>query len=177
MSALSAFKMFEAMPEQIKKIGGYTYDINSVIRWIGTIDSAAAQAGLPAMVLDIDASTWADGNRRVIIVAQPAWDHNKTAALMTQSHAAGQYLFGSYRFRVYSETPESHTGDQAKFMRFVQQALAGQLGAPMELLFGDNDVQPRVSGVQGASAANETTSNFVSAGWVLPYGMVYPGGV
>jgi hypothetical protein len=181
MSSARVQKMFEGMPEAIKRLGGYTYgspyDLKSVIRWQGRVTSGP-NAGLDAMVLDIDSAAWADNNRRAILVADPASDLNKTAAMKTQSHAAGTSLDGSVRLRLYLETPEDYTGAQHRFQRIVLQHLLGQLGAPVEIFYGTNDVEPRLEGVNGASAGNEAACSFASAGVYLPYGGVnYPGGV
>lgn len=168
MSSPRVQKLFEAMPDQLKRLGGYTFDIRQVIRWQGRDAS-----GKDACLIDIDAATWADNNRRVIIVAEPASDLNNTAALKTQSHASGHTLDGSVRFHLYAETPEAWTDEQARFMRIVQHHLVGQLAAPTQLLLTANDTEPTVEGVNGAGATAATTS----AGWYLPWGMTYPGGV
>jgi hypothetical protein len=168
MSSPRVQKLFEAMPDQLKRLGGYTFDIRQVIRWQGR-----AADGKDACVIDIDSATWADNNRRVIIVAEPASDKNNTTAMKTQSHAAGHYLDGSVKFKVYAETPEAWTDAQAHFMRLVQQHIVGQLAAPMELLLTANDTQPTVDGVNGAGA----TASATSAGTYLPWGMSYTGGV
>ena len=173
MSSPRIQKQMEAMIDQVKRLGGYTFDIRQVIRWQGRA-TTGVHAGRDAMVLDIDSGTWADNNRRAIIVAIPASDLNNTAALKTQSHAAGHNLDGSVRWAVYVETPEDHTGDQVKFQRILMHHLVGQLGAPTELLMCTGDAEPTVEGVNGAVA---TTAN-TSAGVYLPYGGVaYPGGV
>ena len=172
MSSPRVQKIFEAMPDQIKRLGGYTFDIRQVIRWQGRV-AAGAQAGKDAMLLDLTSATWADGNLRAILIATPASDLNNTAAMKTQSHAAGHNLDGSVRFQLYLETPESWTDAQAKFGRILLQHILGQLAAPCEILYGTNDAEPTVQGVNGAGA----TSTFTSAGTYLPYGMTYPGGV
>ncbi len=173
MSSMRVQKIFEGMPEQIKRLGGYDYDIKAVLRWQGRV-AAGTHAGKDACVLDIDSATWADNNRRCIVVAHPATDLSNTAALKTQSHAAGHYIDGSVRFSVYAETPESWTGSQAKFMRQVMHHLVGQLGAPVELFWGNNDAEPTVQGVNGAGA---DSAGLTSAGTDLPGLWPAPGGV
>lgn len=173
MSSVRVQKYFEAMPEQIKRLGGYSYDFRQVIRWQGRV-TAGTHAGKDAMVLDIDSATWADNNRRCIILATPASDLNSTAAMKTQSHASGHYLDGSVRFSVYAETPEAWTNAQAAFMRHVMHHLRGQLGAPVELFWGTNDVEPTVQGVNGAGA---DSAGLTSAGVDLPALWPAPGGV
>jgi len=169
MSSPRVQKIFEALPDQLKRLGGYTVDLQSILKWQGR-----DALGRDACVLDIDATTWADNNRRVIIVAKEASDKNNTAGLKTQSHSQGQAMGSSVSFIVYAETPEDHTGAQAQWLRIVQHALVGQLGAPMQLLLTANDTQPTVDGVNGAVATASTTD----AGTLLPYGGVaYPGGI
>ncbi|MEM4379609.1 MAG: hypothetical protein QXL01_02850 [Thermoplasmatales archaeon] len=169
MSSPRVQKIFEAMPDQLKRLGQYGFDLGSVIKWQGR-----DALGRDAMLLDIDSTTWADNNRRVIIVAVEASDKNNTVAMKTQSHASGHSMASSVKFLVYAETPEDHTGAQAHFLRLVQHMLVGQLGAPMELLLTANDTEPTVNGVNGAVATAPTTLASV----LLPYGNVaYPGGI
>lgn len=169
MSSQRVQKIFEAMPDQLKRLGSYSFDISKVIRWQGR-----DALGRDAVLIDIDSATWADNNRRVIIVAVEASDKNNQAGFKTQSHSQGQYMLTSVSFLVYSETPENHTGDQAHFLRLIQHMIVGQLGAPMELLLCADDVEPTVDGVNGATVTVATTS----AGKILPYGGVaYPGGI
>lgn len=175
MSSPRAQKQFQAMPDQLKRLGGYTFDINGVLRWQGRVGTNdLGLAGYDACVLDLDATVWADNARRVLIVAVPAQDKNGTAAMKTQSHAAGMYLDGSYSFKCYVETPESWTGEQARWERILMQHLVGQLAAPVELLYCANDTEPTLQGVNGVTAAS---ASFTTAGTYLPYGMTYPGGV
>jgi len=172
MSSPRAQKIFEGIPEQVKRLGGYDVDFREVMRWQGRV-SAGAWLGKDACVIDFDSLTWADNNRRAIIVAEPASDLNDTAAMKTQSHAAGHVLDGGVRFNLYMEEPESWTNDQARWQREIFHHLLGQMAAPVRLWVGDNDVEPEVEGVNGAGA----TSAFTDAGWYLPWGMAYPGGV
>lgn len=177
MSSPRVQKIFEALPSQIKQVAGYTYDVDAVIRWRGRVASGAPQAGRDAMVVDIDSATWADNNRRFILIAVPASDKNNTAALKTQSHAFGYFIDGSVSFRLYYEASESPTGTQERFNRYVLHCLLGQLAAPTEIFVGANDAEPIVEGVNGGTSGQETTSTFVTAGTYLPYGMAVPGGV
>lgn len=168
MSAIRVQKMFEAMANQIKKLGGYSEDWRDALVWQGQ-----DAAGKDSVVIDFDGSSWSSANRRVLIVAQPASDANNTAQLKTQSHAQGEFISGSVWFKVYSETPANWTGDHAAFLRKVQQHLLGQLGAPTQLAFTANGTEPTVNGVNGASA----TATNTEAEKMLPYGLTYPGGV
>lgn len=170
MSSARVQKIFAAMPDQLRRLGPYSSpaDFSQAIRWQGR----DAQ-GRDACVIDMDAAAWADNNRRVIIVAVPASDKSNTAAMKTQSHAAGHSLDGSVSFLVYAETPEDHTGAQARWMRLVMHHLVGQLGAPAQLLLTANDTEPTVNGVNGAGSTASTTD----AGQYLPWGMSYPGGI
>jgi hypothetical protein len=142
------------------------------MRWQGRA-TAGAHAGRDACVIDFDALVWADNNKRAIIIAEPAADLNNTAAMKTQSHAEGHYLDGGVRFHLYMETPEDWTGAQVKWQREMFHHLLGHLASPVRMWMGDNDVEPEVEGVNGAGA----TSAFTDAGWYLPWGMAYPGGV
>lgn len=169
MSSPRIQKIFEAMPDQLKRLGQYTFELSSVLKWQGR-----DALGRDAAVIDIDSTTWADNNRRVIIVAKEASDKNNQAGFKTQSHSSGQSMASSVSFLVYMETAEDHTGEQARFQRLVMHMLLGQLGAPCELLLTANDTEPTVNGVNGAGATAATTS----AGTYLPYGNVaYPGGI
>lgn len=172
MSSQRVLKIFQGMPEQLKKLGPYTFNINDVIRWQGRV-TAGADAGKDACVIDLTAATWANGNLRAIIVADAASDLGNTAAMKTQSHASGMFIDGSVRFRVYVETPEDHVGNQARFVRILMHHLVGQLGAPVELYMGTNDVEPTRNSVNGAGADSASAT----AGWYLPWGMTYPGGI
>ena len=176
MSAMRVQKLFQAIPEQVKRLGGYAKKASEAIVWQGRV-TTGPNAGKDACVIDFTSATWADGNLRVVLLAEPASDLNNTAALKTQSHAAGHTIDGSVRLKMHVETPESWTAAQAAFVRHVEHHLRGQLGAPVEVLYGTNDVEPRLEGVNGASAANETACAFVSAGVDLPALWPAPGGV
>ena len=171
-------KIFEGLPDQLKRLGGYSYtgSLSAQLRWQGRVDATvnATDGGKDACVLDIDSASWSTGNRRAVILAQPADTNPSVQALHTQSHASGNLLDGSVRFQVWLETPASWTAAHAKFERLLQHMLMGQLGAPVELLYTANGTQPTLAGVNGASSTNAATSS----GAMLPYGGVsYPGGV
>lgn len=168
MSAVRVQKIFEAMSNQIKKLGGYSADWQDALIWQGQDAS-----GKDAVVIDFDGSSWSTANRRVILVAMPASDANNTAQLKTQSHAQGMFIDGSVWFKAYCETPLSWTGEHAAFLRKVQQHILGQLGAPMQLVLTANGTEPAVEGVNGAGL----TSTSTEAEKMLPYGLTYPGGV
>jgi hypothetical protein len=176
MSSARVQKLLEAMPEQIKRLGAYTYSFNAVTVWQGRV-AAGPNAGKDVAVFDIDSATWADNNRRVIVMAEPAHDANNTLAMKTQSHAFGHFIDGSVSFKMYCETPESWTGAQAAFLRKVEQHIVGQLGSPLEIFYGTNDVEPRLEGVNGASAGNEAACSFASAGVDIAGLWPAPGGV
>jgi hypothetical protein len=161
------------MPEQIKRAGKYSYNYQTALVWSGPVASGA-NAGKDACVIDIDSATWADNNRRVIILAEPASDFNNTAALKTQSHASGHFIDGSVYLKAYFETPESWTGAQAQFVFHVMHHLRGQLASPVELFFGTNDVEPALLGVNGAGA---DSAGLTSAGWMIPGLWPAPGGI
>ena len=175
MASQRILKFFQALPDQLKKLGGYSFDINKVIVWQGPV-TTGAHAGAMACVIDTTSSTWADGNLRAVLLAVPG-EAILPSTMVTQSHAAGQNLNGSFNFQMYVETPEAWTDAQAKWQRILMHELLGQNGAPLELFYGTNDVQPRVEGVDGASAANETACSFVSAGLYKPYALSYTGGI
>lgn len=175
MSSPRAQQLFQMMPEHIKKLGAYTFDVFDVIKFQGIVGTNdLGLQGYSVALIDIDATTWADNNKRAIIVAIPAQDKNATAALKTQSHASGFFIDGPYNFKVYMETPEDHTGAQVKFQRILMHHLVGQLASPAELLLCANDTEPTLQGVNGVVAASPS---YTSAGIYLPYGMAYPGGV
>lgn len=174
MSSPRVQKIFEGMPDQLKRLGGYTFKLADAIVWQGRA-TAGTHAGKDACVLDLTSATWADGNLRAIIVATPASDKGNTAAMKTQSHASGHFLDGSVKLAVYMETPEAWTDAQANFSRLLQQHIVGQLACPCEFFFGTNDVEPTVQGVNSAGA---DSAGLTSAGTLLPYGGVaYPGGI
>lgn len=173
MSSPRVQKQFQAMPDQLKRLGSYSFNIKDVIKWQGRV-TAGSDLGDDAMLLDITASTWATANCRAILIAEPATDRNDQAAFKTQSHAEGQYIDGSVSFKLYMETPASWTGEHAKCQRLLMHMLVGQLSAPVELLLCANATEPTVQGVNGAGAS----AAFTSAGVYLPYGgMAYPGGI
>jgi hypothetical protein len=173
MSSPRVQKIFEGMPDQLKRLGAYSWNIRDVIRWQGRV-TAGNDQGRDAMLLDLDSATWADNNRRAILIAVPASDKNDQAGFKTQSHSQGQYIDGSVSFKLYLETPEDWTNDQARFGRLMQHLLVGQLSAPVEIFYCANDTEPTVQGVNGAGA----TAAFTSAGVYLPYGGVaVPGGI
>jgi hypothetical protein len=174
MSTPRNLKYFQAMPENLKRLGGYKADIIKSMVWSGLVnDPAGAFHGFNAAVIDLTSATWAADNKRFIVIAEPASDLNKTAAMYTQSHAQGHFIDGSSRFHVFMETPSSFVTEHATFMRYVQQHILGQLAAPMKFWFSANTVKPEVKGVDSAAATSASTESE----WMIPYGMVYPGGV
>lgn len=175
MSSPRVTKLLQGMVDQIRRLGGYHFDESQVTVFLGRADSTndTGDVGKDAIVIDIDANTWASNNRRVIVIATPASDLNNTAAMKTQSHASGLFLDGSVRWRAYLETPSLVTDSLSAWDRVVTQHLLGQLAAPTELMFCAHGTEPTVKGVNGAGSS----ASFTSAGVMLPYGLTYPGGV
>lgn len=168
MSSPRVQKIWQGLTEQLRKLGPYPNAFKS-----GIIAQGRDAAGRDAVLIDLTGSSWATGNLRVIVAANPASDVNNTAALKTQSHAAGHYMDGSVSFDVYMETPATWTGSHARFQREMLHALRGQLGAPVTLLLTANGDEPTLDGLNGA-AATETTTD---AGTYQPYFFALPGGV
>jgi hypothetical protein len=170
MSSVRVQKIFEGATDQLKRLGQYSGDSRSMLRWQGR-----ATDGKDAALYDADSATWATGNKRAIVTAEAASDANSTAAMKTQSHASGQSLDGSVRFYCYVETPASWTSAHAAWLRNLEHHLRGQLSAPVQFRFTANGTEPTVDGVNGAGSTAANTS----AGWDLPYGggSAYPGGV
>lgn len=176
MSSPRVTKIFEGLAEQLRR-QGYAEALakngtRPSIRWIGR-----DAENMDAVLIDLTAASWSSANLRAILVARPASDKNNTAALKTQSHAAGHFLDGSVSFELYLEahanTNAGQASDHARFQREMLHILRGQLGAPLTLKLTDNGTEPTVNGVNGAVATATTTE----AGVFLPYGMTYPGGV
>jgi hypothetical protein len=173
MSSQRVQKIYQGLTEQLRKLGPYAGAFK-----YGIVAQGRDALGRDAVVIDVTSQTqatptWASGNLRVLIAANPATDANNTAAFKTQSHAQGYYIDGSVGFDVTMETPASWTGAHARFHREVQQALAGQLGAPLHLLLTANATEPTLNGLNGAVATAATTD----AGQYQPYFFALPGGV
>lgn len=167
-------KYFDAMPDNLRKLGGYKTDFVLAVKWGGIVDDAAgAFHGWDASVLDLTADAWATGNLHWVIIAEPAADLNNTGSMKTQSHALGKFLDGSSRFHVFMEQPAAWNDDLAHFNRLVQHHVVGQLAAPLKFWYSANGTQPEVKGVNGAGATTAT----LEADWLLPGTPVYPGGV
>lgn len=176
MSSPRVSKIFEGLAEQLRR-QGYANAMNKdgtkpSIRWLGRDAN-----GHDAALIDLTSASWLTANLRAILVAIPASDSNNTAALKTQSHAAGHNLDGSVKFELYMEChANTNTGQasaHARFQREMLHILRGQLGAPLSLKLTNNGTEPTVNGVNGAVATAATTD----AGDYLPYGMTYPGGI
>lgn len=164
MSAIRIQKLFQAMPSNIKSLGAYTFDINDVIRWQGRVNGGT-EDGKDAVLIDIDAYTWAASNRRAILVATPFMEPNNFQAFKTRSHATGYFIDGGVRMAMYVETPSAVTDAESKFDRLALHHLIGQLGGTVELFYCAHGTEPTVQGVNGAGS----TASFTSAG-------VYVGG-
>lgn len=177
-------KMFQNITAQVRKLDGIDIDFLEAIRYSSITVPAGGtplvSSGSDAMLLDMDSATWASGNRRAIVVAIPASDTNNTAALKTQSHSSGKFIDGSVRFEVYMEAPDmtnladATDGPHFDFFQSLQQHMVGQKGAPTQFYFTAHAAEPTLDGVN-ASTTDATYST--SGKIVLPYGMVYPGGV
>src|SRR4051812_13595684 len=129
MSSPRITKLFEGMAEQLHR-AGYAGAIAkngmpTCIRYLGR-----DAAGKDAVLIDLDAQSWASGQKRVIIVATPAGTKPVDYAdFHTQSHASGHMLDGSVALTVYMESTAlaspanaaaalaSQTGAQEKFQR------------------------------------------------------------
>lgn len=173
MSSPRVSRMLSACTDQLKRLLSGSFDIYQVVRWQGLV-AAGPLAGNDAILIDLTSATWATGNSRAILVAIPASDLQNQAGFKTQSHSAGQFIDGSVRLNLYVETPASWTGTQAMFERTIQHHFVGQLGAPVELFFSGNTVEPTLQGVNGAGSS----ATYTSAGVYLPYGSVLaPGGI
>jgi len=173
-------KIFEAMPNQLRRLGKYDIDFKEVVRFQGRVAATTdGYEGYDVAVIDLTSLAWATLGKRVILVAEPASDKNKTAAMHTQSHASSHFIDGSVRFHAYMESAPKFFGstaaakEYARFIDNVQQHLVGQLASPVQFHFTDAAVEPTLDGVNGATA----TATNEDQEWLLPYGMVYPGGV
>lgn len=154
MSSQRISKQFESIPNQLRQLGPYHLGFSSAIVWQGRVDASNADlAGKNAVVIDFTSATWATGNLRAIIVANPVGDEDHTLALKTQSHAFGHFIDGSVSFSVYMETPTTWVDELAAFQRNVLQHLRGQLSAPVQLNLCPASDEPTLNGVNG-----ETTS-------------------
>ncbi len=184
MSSPRVQKIFEGLPEQLRRMGYANAmaknGIPTCLVWSGR-----NAAGNDTVVLDLDSATWTTGNRRAIIEAIPAGTSpTDYADFHTQSHASGHYIDGSVSLKVYMEANVGTSADaaaalaslvnaQSKFGRELLHILRGQEGAPFDLLLTANAVEPTVDGANGASSTAATSD----AGYYMPYGMTYPGGV
>jgi len=182
MSSPRVQKIFQAMPNQLRRLGKYDIDFTEVLRWSGRVTATAdGHQGRDAAVIDLTSGDpWATLNKRLIIVAEPASDLQNTPAMKTQSHASGHYIDGSVRFHVYMEASaafaQPSTDAIKEYWRFisnVQTHLVGQLAAPTKFWFSDVTDEPHLDSVNGAGSS----ADFTETEWLLPYGMVYPGGV
>lgn len=177
MSSPRVQKQFEAVPNQIRRLGKYSIDFREVMRWQGRVDASTdltGFAGRDAALIDFDSLSWSTANQRAILVAEPASDLQDTAALKTQSHASGHNLDGSVRYHLYVEDPGALSGDHARWIRDLTHHFRGQLGAPCQLHWTANGTEPTIKGVNGEAGA---TPAYTDGEWMLPYGMTYPGGV
>lgn len=171
MSSQRVQKLFDAMPDQIRKLGAYQTDYRAAMKWQGRVDSSnALLAGRDACVIDFTATAWATQNLRAIIVAETA-DYGQ--GLQTQSHSLGNQIDGGVALHVYMETPTTWVSDLAKFQRDVIQHLRGQLSAPVQLHLCPATDEPTVQDVNGA-LASET---YVDSEFMLPYFTAVPGGI
>ena len=180
MSSQRVQRIFEAVPARLRELGAYDINFKEAVRWAGRVSATTdGFKDYDAVVIDLSSQTWATLNKRIIIVAEPAMDYTQSAQFRTQSHTAGQYIDGSVKLHVFAESPIELFGanaankEFAKFLMNVQTHLVGQMGAPMQLHIVDAGIEPQLDGVNGASS----TTAFEDMGWILPYGMTYPGGI
>jgi nitrogen fixation protein FixH len=176
MSSPRVQKIYSGLAEQLHR-QGYKAAMSkdgqtAAIKWQGR-----EATGKDACVIDLTSATWATGNLRAVLVAKPATDSNDTAAMKTQSHAAGHTLDGSVSFTLHMEavalTNAGQASAHAKFQRELLHILRGQLGAPVSLQLTNNGTEPTVNGANGAVATAATTD----AGDYMPYGLAVAGGV
>lgn len=181
MSSPRVQKLFEAMPDQLRKLGKYDVSFTEAMRWQGRVSvTTDGYDGFDAAVIDMTDAAWATLNKRFIIVAETAADKNRTQGMLTQSHAQGHYVDGSARFHVYMEAPATPGSgasaanlEYSRFVANVQQHLVGQLASPVQFHFTTTATEPEVDSVNGATS----TAAHSDLDWLLPYGMTYPGGV
>ena len=93
--------------------------------------------------------------------------------MKTQSHASGNFIDGSVKLHLWVETATAVSDAQSAFQRTVIHHIRGQLGAICQLHFSADGTKPQIKGVDGATSS----ASFTAAETMLPYGMVYPGGV
>ena len=172
MSSPRVQKILEGLAEQLHR-QGYSSATTKTNLKASIRAQGRDSAGRDCALIDLDSATWASGNRRAIVAANPASDSNSTAGMFTQSHSSGQRIDGSVSFVLYVEIQATQTGAHAQFVRDMLHILRGQLGAPVNLLMTANGTEPTLNGLNGAVATASTTD----AGTYLPYGMTAPGGV
>lgn len=166
MSSVRVQKIFEAMPNQLRRLGKHDVDFREALTWQGRA-GAGNWEGKDAAVIEMG------GSKKVILIAEPAGD-DQPDSMKTQSHAQGFFLDGSVKFHAFLEDSDAATDAELALWRAqVTQHLAGQLGAPVKLHLSANGTAPQVQGVAGAGSDAATTE----LDWLLPYGMTYPGGV
>lgn len=92
--------------------------------------------------------------------------------MLTQSHAAGQFLYGSALVELYFESPAAWTSAHAKFVHDVIHIIRGQNSATVRVSFTANGTAVALNGVDGAGASAAS----VQLGVLMPYGRaVAPG--
>jgi len=176
MASPRVIKIFEALKEGFHNLGYPIPALNNQ----GKSTDANFDPGCQAVVLDFDAASWVTGNRRVVVLAEPA-GYNEADAVKTQSHASGYFIDGSVKFKVITEAQAglSHTSlqpalDFEKFYADCLHILRGQLSAPIDLYFCDNTEEPKIAGLNSAGASSIHLTKLAT---LLPYGRTYPGGI
>lgn len=176
MSSPRVVKMFEILKENFHNLGY----VNPVKNIQGKSTDTAFENGCQGLIMDFDSASWATGNRRFVLLAEPA-GHNEHDAVKTQSHASGTFIDGSSKLIVVFEAQVglAHTSTTAelafaKFQADLFHILRGQLSAPVDVFFCNNTEEPMVQGIDSAVASSTHLTKIAT---LLPYGRTYMGGI
>jgi hypothetical protein len=176
MSSPRIVKVLEMMKENFHNLG-YAFPVKNVQ---GTSTDTAFEEGCQGLVLDFDAAAWVTGNRRAVLLAEPA-GFNESDSVKTQSHAFGTFIDGSSKMIlvIEAQTLISNVSSAAalawqKFQADLFHILRGQLSAPVDVYFCNNTEEPKVAGINGAVASSTHLTKLAT---LLPYGRTYMGGI
>jgi len=176
MSSPRVVKMFEILKENFHNLG-YTAPVKNIQ---GTSTDTAFEKGCQGLVMDFDSASWVTGNRRFVLLAEPA-GFNESDAVKTQSHAFGTFIDGSSKLILVIEAQPVITHASAasvlawqKFQADVFHILRGQLSAPVDAYFCNNTEEPMVAGIDSAVASSTHLTKIAT---LLPYGRTYMGGI
>jgi hypothetical protein len=176
MTSQRAIKYFEQIKENFKNFGYPTPFLN--VQGLST--DTAFFPNCQVVEFDFDALTWVAGNRKIVFLQVPA-GFGESDSVKTQSHAAGTFIDGSYKWIMLFEAQAALTNasgaTRLAFDKFVADALhivRGQHQAPVDVYFCNNTEEPKVQGVNGAVASSTHLTKIAS---LLPYGRTYPGGI